>query len=208
MIRRGYVINLPARADRLRAFTSRWEASFLGHIDLRVQPASDLPDPARGCLRSHLAALEEAARTDPEEPVLILEDDAVFTDAFPWPSTPPPDWDVLWLGCQHIAAPRPVRGGLGYFVTGWVTPVEIMRTHGYLARRPGQVAELLRRADHGGLPPRIDPYLSRLPLRHYAVEPQTVGQAAGPSDTGGPPLGHDTYWHLAGSPMGSSRWPR
>ncbi len=193
VIRRATVITTEARRHRLAQFQMRWLSTFLGHITPdEVQGPSYLA-PAFSCLTGHLQAMERAAAENPHEPLLIVEDDACFTEAFPYTCEPPHDWDVLWLGAEHIAAPRPVKSFLGaFYVTGWVRPTEIMRTHGYVLREPGAVAEMLRKAD----PPRIDPYLARLPLRHYVAEPQTVGQAAGPSDTGGAPSEVDRYWHL------------
>lgn len=195
-IDRAVVISRADRPERLAAFTQRWRASFLGHMDPHVFPAIVSEGGTRGCLESHLAVLGAAAADDPEANVLILEDDACFTETFPFPTHAPPEWDVLWLGGQHVAPPSPSRAPGGIIRTGWVRPVELMRTHAYLVRQPGHVLELLRAAR----PPRIDPYLARLPLNHFVVEPQTAGQVAGPSDTGGVPLERDSYWHLRRAP--------
>ncbi len=195
-IHRAVVISRADRPARLEAFARRWRATFLGHMDIAVFPAIITEGGTRGCLESHTTVLEAAAKDDPEANLLVLEDDACFTDAFPFPSYPPPEWDVLWLGGEHIAAPVPSRAQGGLLRTGWVKPVELMRTHAYLVRHPGEVADLLRRTR----PPRIDPYLARLPLNQFVVEPQTAGQVAGASDTGGAPLEHDSYWHLRRQP--------
>lgn len=177
------VINCRSRTDRLEAFNARWERTVLAGLPLQVFTAiENRADGLAGCTASHLEVL-----TQHHSPVLILEDDAVFSSTFPWVKPPPPDWAVLWLGGQHIAAPRAAP-------PGWVVPVELMRTHAYVARNPIGLAARFR-SMHA---PRIDPYLARVPVTQYAVQPQTAGQAGGASDTGGPPRGSDEFWHLRG----------
>lgn len=188
MISRVVVINRADRPERLAAFTTRWRASFLGHIAFDVFPAVITDDGTAGCLASHLGVLGTAAAQDRN--LLVLEDDACFTRGFPFLSSPPADWDVLWLGGEHVAAPEPSPAA------GWVRPIELMRTHAYLVREPTRVLELLRRSR----PPRADPYIARLRLNQFVVEPQTAGQVAGASDTGGAPLRQDSYWHLRRRP--------
>lgn len=178
--RQVIVINRTCRHDRLATLRAHWNATQLAWMPLSVLAAVEGPDPAVACLDSHLAALETAAG-----PVLILEDDAVFGPTFPWDAPPPPDWATLWLGAEHVALPRPAT-------QGWVQPVEILRTHAYVAREPAELAAKSRARRL----PRADPYLARLGLPAYVADPQTVGQAAGRSDTGGPARSRVQFWHL------------
>lgn len=178
------VINREDRPDRLARFVERWQGTPLAPMPLRTFTAHTGSNPTAACLASHLDVLATSLTS-----TLVLEDDAIFGPGFPWPAQnfPPNDWGVLWLGAQHISLPRPAT-------RGWVQPVEIMRTHAYVARYPPSLAAMLRFVN----PPRIDPYLARLGLPQYVADPQTVGQDAGPSDTGGPARGEAEFWHLGG----------
>jgi hypothetical protein len=192
LIKRSFVINRRDRPQRLTAFLTRWQASPATQLTVELYTAPAARDATAGCLAAHLAVM----RLCGNEPTLIMEDDICFTAAFPYHTSPPPDWQVLWLGGEHIAPPRASH-------PGWVTPVEMMRTHAYIAANPAQLAATFV-ATH---PPRIDPYLARLPLAQYCAEPQTAGQVAGPSDTGGTDLTHDTYWHRTAPTTPASTTP-
>ncbi len=171
------VINRTDRPDRLMRFYRHWQA--LGwDLPLMVFPAVVTPDGTMGCMGTHMAAL----MTD--KPTLVLEDDAVFDlGQVGTHQAPPEDWEVLWLGGQHVAAPAPVQ-------PGWVRPVTMMRTHAYIAREPYRLATMFMSQGYR----RLDPHMASLPLRQYAVSPQWVGQTAGESDTGGAALPVDTWW--------------
>ncbi len=171
------VINLDRRPDRLAAITARWEALDTG-VPLQRFPAIDGGD--AGCLASHLAVL-----SGHEGPLLVLEDDAVFAEHFTLDLTPPQHWDVLWLGGQHRLMPHAHD-------RTWVRPRYLLRTHAYIARDPGALAECARVRQI----PRADPYLSQLPGNQYALARPSVGQAADRSDISGRTREAAQFWPL------------
>lgn len=179
------VINLTRRPDRLATIRQRWAMLCTGR-DLQVHPAvdglTDLPPEAPawarrepgiyGCFSSHRQLLSSS-----DGPHLVLEDDAVFGPNFLHTVAaldPPADWDLIFLGGQHIAQPLPYGAGL-------VVPSRIQRTHAYLVRDPPKIAQLL----DGSAYHHIDWVLSRLPIVRYAVTPWLVGQDGSPSDVTG-----------------------
>lgn len=164
ILRTVIVISLARRPERREALTRAWP---LPGITLRFFDAVDNPDdPNRGCMDSHITALATTVDT----PTLVLEDDAVFAPGFTLNLRPPPDWDLLWLGGQHLIRPKPV-------IPGWVRPSHVIRTHGYIAREPHQLSRYLRES------PLPHTTMFALPLTQYAQNPFTVGQAPGYSET-------------------------
>jgi hypothetical protein len=143
----------------------------------------DIENPARGCLQAHLAVLSTA-----REPTLILEDDAVFAPAFTLDLHPPVDWDVLWLGGEHIIRPMDIPA-----YPEWVKPLKMLRTHAYIARQPWRLARMIE--DSGVR--LLDPHLASLPLHQYALRTFTVGQDAGLSDISGTSRPSASYWNFA-----------
>lgn len=176
------VITLARRHDRLTAFQQRWHTA-VGDIPVRPFFAVDLPqDPSLGCLASHVQLL---GRADPDTPLLVFEDDAVFTDDFTldWPD-PPPDWQLLRLGGRYIGQAVPVT-------RGWVRLTHVVHTHAYVARRPQAVAAAMFTS---GATNAVNA-LAGVREGHYAQSRQTVGQAAGGSDIRPGTRGSDEFWH-------------
>ena len=116
-----YVINLPERTDRKREILAELDVAGASIDAHRVSfLAADRPDTAgpfpsigaRGCFLSHLAALR-AARDAGHETVLILEDDARFTDAFRNDADAvvtalrTRDWDIFYGGYDAKGAVDP-----------------------------------------------------------------------------------------------------
>lgn len=174
------VIHLERRADRLANFRARWAATGLDiepviftATDQSISSPADpvwrnYPPGTWGCWDSHIRALRAAVG-----PVLILEDDAVFAGNF-GPAlrdlTAPGDWEILWLGGQHVHRSQPV-------VPGIVRPTRLLRSHAYIARYPQVLgAGLLRHRSH------VDRALGRQPARAYACDPWLVGQDDTPGD--------------------------
>lgn len=188
------VINLARREDRRAAFENRWAATGLGdRVRLRILPATDdraqrcldphwmpFPSGARGCWDSHIRALDQAGSA----PLLVLEDDCVFSDDFAavlTALTPPPDWEILHLGGQHVISPVLVAPGI-------VRPCRLYRSHAYLARFPRAVAAQLRtHRTH------VDVALGRAQLVRYAVTPWIAGQDGSLSDITRTP-GATEFW--------------
>jgi hypothetical protein len=166
---RVLAINLDRRADRWQALLARW-VQATGGVPITRIPGVDTPaSPAAGCWQAHLHALDAAAGSGP---VLVLEDDAVFTPDFSIElPEPPAGWALLRLG-GHLRAGVAVPG------SPWTLVRRITHTHAYVARDPALIAARIAadaRRDVGlalqsGFP------------GHWRLSPATVGQAAGRSD--------------------------
>lgn len=175
-VARVLVINLDSRPDRWQLCRARWSGRGLPELT-RFAAVARPDDPARGCLASHLQALQSC-----DGPVLILEDDAIPSPRWRWPVTAPAGWRVLWLGGQH-RRPSPAAA------PGWRHVTDLVRTHAYIAARPRELAAAMAGA------PRIDPHLAAVPVAQYALDPFTVGQAAGRSDITGLTRRYATFWN-------------
>jgi len=136
---RVVVLSLPAARDRRERLRNHLRETRLGGGEVQFIPSlpgSDCPPPrgwqglpAWGCLRSHLAVLEQARR-DGIESLLILEDDAVFSpgtavELGPWMRRVPPGWGQIYLGGQHLQPPRPTA------LEGVWQARNVNRTHAY-----------------------------------------------------------------------------
>lgn len=137
----AYVISLPSRPERLDQFfdglPNPW---ILG--DIKVFEAVDgygckIPKQwksgkgAWGCYQSHLQVLKNCYSNQNNHNVLIFEDDAVFVENFNNKvslaiSSLPSDWQMFYLGGQHLKMPKPeiINGCLG-------VGTNINRTHAY-----------------------------------------------------------------------------
>lgn len=139
------VISLPDRTDRRERLMAHFEASGLAEEgDITWAEAVDgrksaLPDwwqsgpGAWGCRASQWRAIA-AAQRDGVERLLILEDDAVFHPrSAQWlpevSALLPADWDLFFLGGQHLKHPRPA--GDPRLVRGTC----ITRTHAWAIHR-------------------------------------------------------------------------
>jgi len=119
-------INLDRRSDRWRRISTRFAAHGIsGILRFPAIDGSQLEIPAHwsefpgayGCLRSHVAVVENA-RAAGARSVLVFEDDAVldpdFNSKFPaYVSQLPQDWDMLMLGAIHGQEPRKVTSNIG-----------------------------------------------------------------------------------------------
>jgi hypothetical protein len=200
---RVVVVNLKRRPDRLACFMaavreSNWpfkQPVVFAAVDGNMAPPPDewkSGAGAWGCMRSHLRILEQAMM-DGVDKLLILEDDACFTDQFPqkvaeFLAVVPDDWDQLMLGGQHVNTngnPKLVKPGV-YRCT------DCERTHCYAIR-----GEFLRKlyqrwAGVGEFSGEVhcDWIMGRNPemqCQHkvYAPERFLVGQERGKSDIDG-----------------------
>jgi glycosyl transferase, family 25 len=111
-------INLDKRRDRWEKVTMRFARHNVSDIvrfpaidGRKVEcPRGWTEEPgAYGCLRSHLAVVEEASRAGMDR-ILIFEDDVVlapdFAEAFPrYASQLPDDWDMVMFGGIHRDPP-------------------------------------------------------------------------------------------------------
>lgn len=154
-----YVINLPHRQDRRREIAAqlRRAGSGLeaGNVTLfpAVRPEDPGPFPsigARGCFLSHLGVLR-AARDAGHEMILILEDDADFTQVFLQDDAAAGrllarDWAMAWLGHGGLAVPPGAE-------ESFAIPAESAFTMAH--------AVLVRRAAILGLVPYLETMLTR-----------------------------------------------
>lgn len=141
------VITLRKRPDRGASFLSRWQT--LTGASCRIVYGFDgsrfpIPEKWRtssgafGCCLAHVfaqARILSDAEYDDETPFFIMEDDAVFCDGFleklkALAPFVPDDYDVLYLGGEHLIggrrAPKRVAEGV-------VRAYNVNRLHAYVA---------------------------------------------------------------------------
>tara|TARA_R110000803_G_scaffold3285_4_gene11197 strand:- start:3696 stop:5162 length:1467 start_codon:yes stop_codon:yes gene_type:complete len=202
---RIYCLNLARRGDRLRRIKQNINSINWPFIDVNYVTALDgkkigSPDwfkaggGAWGCFRGHLRLIEDCLNEGVES-VLLLEDDAVFSDTFAEDVTAfleqvPKDWGMLYLGGQHLYTsnhpPKVVEDtdGLVY------QPYNINRTHAFALNRSmmkkvyHHLCQITwRSGDH------IDHHLGRLHQRRedpiYCPSKWLVAQAEGVSNISG-----------------------
>jgi GR25 family glycosyltransferase involved in LPS biosynthesis len=211
---RVYCVNLDRRPDRWKRFADGLPSDWPWPAPIRVSAIDGhrVKHPpywrpgggAWGCFRSHLRLIEQCLNEGVRS-VLLLEDDALFTDGFTaraldWLRHVPANWHMLYLGGQHLrtAARPPVRVGDQLY-----QPFNVNRTHAFAIQGDGLriVYHHLLRRDWS---PRhhIDHHLGRLVEqrvhRIYCPPEWLVGQAGGKSNISGrqPP---DRFWKAASS---------
>ncbi len=120
----AYCINLQDRPDK-------WEQvqPELGKLNINVLRwnATKLNPGYDGCRESHLALLEHARYTYPDELIMVLEDDVEFVTQFPWHDIKqcleevPHSWDVLYLGATLNQPLERWSSHLFRLKKGWTT---------------------------------------------------------------------------------------
>ena len=112
-------INLDKRADRWRQMQAKFAEHDLKRVirfpavdgrELAIPTFWDDYPGAYGCLRSHLAAVEQA-RAAAWPSILIFEDDAVLAPEFnarfaAYSNQLPGDWDMVFFGAIHQEPPQ------------------------------------------------------------------------------------------------------
>jgi hypothetical protein len=166
---RTVVLTLGSRPDRLAAFRGRWVAGD------GVAVASTL-EPHWVSYRALWLGL--VADT------LVLEDDVTFRAGWQHALAAavmdlPADWDLLYLGGQHVTPPVPVCPGL-------VRCTMTYRTHAILVRHTS-VGRMLALTGHATThwDERLAFAMRAGDVTAYAVSPWLAGQAAGRSDISG-----------------------
>lgn len=136
---------------------------------------------AYGCLRSHLAVVEQA-RAAAWPAVLLFEDDVEippdFADTFArfWEQLPS-DWDILLFGGIHLAPPEQVSANV-------YRTVRMLATHAYAVRDTAYDAFVaVNRSANGPVDQNNALLQSR--LRCYCSRPYLVWQRDGWSDING-----------------------
>lgn len=142
-IHKIYCINLDRRKDR-------WNTICLPQfikLDLQVERVSavdgmliDLPRDCSsqlrgriGCAMSHLNVLRLAQRHHIER-ILILEDDVSFADDFISTLSTlithvPTDWDMIFLGANHMIKPTHIGNGITKLNKAFTTHAYIVNSH-------------------------------------------------------------------------------
>ena len=184
-----HVISLHRTPERLTAFEARFPSDWpfacprwFSAVDGTAEPppATWWPDAyhglrcgAWGCRRSHLAVMRQAIAADDGRPVLILEDDFEATPDFAARSQAfmaalPDDWEIAYLGCQHLDAPTPA--GPGVLRVNGAERTHAMAVH---PRAFGFLADL-----YGDGPHHIDWQLRDIAKhrRFYAADPPLAAQ--------------------------------
>jgi glycosyl transferase family 25 len=114
-------INLDRRPERWNEMRAKFERCGIENVrrfaavdgERAIVPPNWLDSPgAYGCLRSHLEVVQEARRLGAPS-VLIFEDDAAFDAQLfekfkTYFAQVPSDWDMLFFGANHMAAPLDV----------------------------------------------------------------------------------------------------
>jgi hypothetical protein len=207
-----YCVNLDRRPDRWRRFAEGLPKDWPFPEPIRVRAIDGKlvkhPDywtsggGAWGCYRSHLRIIEQCLNEGVRS-VLLLEDDALFPADFvpralDWLRKVPADWQMLYLGGQHLFAQKhpPRQVGPELF-----QPYNVNRTHAFAIQ--GDMLQivyshLLRRDWHRKN--HVDHHLGRLHQqrqhRIYCPPEWLVGQAGSKSNISGrtPP---DRFWRPA-----------
>lgn len=157
------MLTLASAPERLEAFRHRH--GDLGQVHYG-QPGQHDWD---GCLAGHREIWQQATQD-----TLVLEDDVVLAPR--WQQIladlqPPPDWDLIYLGGQHIRAAQPTEVGL-------VRCRSTIRTHAYVMRQQS-VPRLLAATDHQR---HVDLSLACAQqdgeIVGYAVHPWIAGQGS------------------------------
>lgn len=209
---RVYCVNLDRRPDRWRRFCENLPADWPFPPPVRVSGVDGkrVRHPeywtsgggAWGCYLSHLRTIETCLNEGVRS-VLLLEDDAMFPAGFSglaceWLNKVPADWQMLYLGGQHLFAGQhpPIEVSPRVY-----QPYNVNRTHAFALQ--GDMLQivyhhLLRRDWHRRN--HIDHHLGRLHQqrkhRIYCPGKWLVGQAGGKSNISGrePP---DRFWRPA-----------
>lgn len=199
-----FVLNLDRRPERWTAFKKavkamdwpfpepeRWSAvdgKKVGHPSWFRQGAG-----AWGCFRSHVNIMEHCMNNGIES-YIVFEDDAIFQPEFSakaqrFLGNVPSDWDVIYLGGQHLnrSEPRlrPVKAGQ-HVVRGY----DINRTHCFgmrtRAMREAYIhlhdfADWMENTRHH-IDHRLGVLYCKSDLKVYCPDEWLVGQASGYSD--------------------------
>lgn len=197
-----HCVTLKRRPDRWDNFLENIRAEEWPFKEIQKYDAIDgkrCPHPkhwnqgggAWGCYRSHLRILEDALNRGVKS-VLFLEDDAKPVEGFfqkvnDFLSMVPEDWDMLYLGGQHLFVNRnpPLQVNEEVF-----RPFNVNRTHAFALRGDMMkvVYKHLNRADWGN-GHHIDHHLGRLHQRRehgiYTPAHWLMGQDEGKSDIAG-----------------------
>ena len=202
-VEKTFCISLDRHPDRWEQFQARlpkdWPfpaAERFSAIDGEVsnpEPWWSVGKAAWGCYQSHLQIIEHCL-AEGIESCLILEDDAICCEAFSQLATTfmnslPSDWQMVYLGGQHLATKEhpPVRVNANVYI-----PYDVNRTHAYAIRGRSAMMRLRRHLtnhDSWQSGHHIDHHLGQLVSRRefpvYCPLRWLVGQDEGKSSISG-----------------------
>ena len=114
-IMKVYVLNIKADSERLAAFEEAYPDCLPEYTVWEAKTGADVDVPEWWCSSANRWSLVQnfidiLSQDDGEEDILIFEDDCTFCDDFEtkynaFLEEVPEDWDMLYLGAQHITAP-------------------------------------------------------------------------------------------------------
>jgi hypothetical protein len=163
---------------RLAAFRQRWKATG-SKLPLSVHMGVLEPmPPLLACSISHQQALASATG-----PVLIFEDDAVFKPEFTLDLDFPKNAEMVRLGGEHMDFPKPAK-------SPFVLATDVRLFHAYIVYDPQALAARWPEPSM-----KWELAVNALGLVTYALDPFTVGQAAGRSGITLQNRHHDAYWN-------------
>lgn len=181
------VLTLESRPDRLAAFMQRWDTSYDISTVVTQKPHWES---YRGIWQSLI------------EDTLVLEDDAIFRPAWreildATVANLPDDWDLLYLGGEHLFRPIDMGNGLAKCKFTF-------RTHAIYVRQASverMLALTWPAMQHWDM--RLAYAMKSDGVHAYAMSPWVAGQAAGISDISrmNEP---ERWWDWTGPPPG---WP-
>jgi len=208
-----FVINLDRRADRWAEFTEGLPKDwpFVAPTRVSAVDGKDFGTPpsfwtagsgAWGCYRSHVRILEQCL-AEGIESVLILEDDAVFSPTFTedvkeYLAHVPMDWEMLYLGGQHLKAMVREPLAVNEFID---QPYNVNRTHAFAVRGKSFMQKLYRHLhdwENWRRKHHIDHHLGRLVQKQedqiYSTGKWLVGQREGKSNISGKNFSNARFW--------------
>jgi GR25 family glycosyltransferase involved in LPS biosynthesis len=186
---RVFCVNLDRRTDRWSMCLPEFEKACLTVERFSAVDGSRLPIVANqkinraevGCSLSHAAILKKMVAADWEK-ILILEDDVEFSPNAAshfsqWISQVPRDWDMLYLGGNHISNPTPVTPHVSRVVKTYTT------SHYAITRKMARLA--INKIEQ--LHSQVDVVYSQFQRTHkcYAFTPSLAWQKPGYSDIQG-----------------------
>ena len=212
---RTVCVSLARRHDRWTSFINALPTDWPFGVPekyVAIDGSRCLPPPwwkqgrgAWGCYRSHLNIIEQALNNNIES-VLLLEDDAECVEHFgeQWDEfykQLPEDWELLYLGGQHLRArAKPPRR----LTAQVLVPHNVNRTHAWALKGKGLIKAYRHlTATHDWKPRkhidhRMGDLVARAGIKCYAPSTWLIGQSAGKSDVNGRTFPEPRFWQ--GSP--------
>jgi len=179
------VINLKERNDKRIYIEEEFKKR---NIKFNFFSAERHNDPKRGCLESHLNVIKNAIKNN-EKYLLIMEDDCKFINGFGNIESPPPNWDMIYLGgTVHRVLDKKYKG---------YARIQCWTTHGYIINLNNKdlVSKILEAENYDGEIDRY--YLEKIHpnFNAYVCDPMIAIQKPGFSDIENREVSYDFMQH-------------